>query len=73
MSYIEIDLRDYEDEIKNTFCENNSCLLNLCSKTYKEQFRQYIRELDNDLYVYNRPRSAEQILTDLKDLYSRLL
>lgn len=73
MTYIEIDLRDYEDEIKNTFCENNNCLLNLCRKTFKERFRQYINDLNQDIYVYNKQRDTETILRELTDLYLKLL
>ena len=73
MTTISVDLSNYEDDIKEYYCEGGNCLKNYASKDFTEQFKKYIQELDNDLYVYNRQRSAEQILRELKDLYSRLL
>ena len=72
MTIISIDLSDYEDDIKEYYC-NGNCLKNYhyASKDFTEQFKRYIHDLDNDLYVYNRPRSAELILSELKDLYNR--
>lgn len=72
MITISVDLSDYEDDIKEYYC-NGNCLNNYASKDFTEQFKKYIQELDNDLYVYKRQRSVEQILTELKDLYLRLL
>ena len=70
MSEISVDLSNYEDDIKEYYC-NGNCLNNYASKDFTEHFKKYIHELDNDLYAYNKPRSAEQILSELKDLYNR--
>ena len=38
MTCIEIDLEDYKDEVKWTFCNNNNCLLNHCSRSFEEKW-----------------------------------
>ena len=70
MTTISVDLSNYEDDIEEYYC-NGNCLKKYTSKDFTEQFKKYIHELDNDLYAYNKPRSVEQILSELKDLYNK--
>lgn len=53
MSCIEVDLEDYKDEVRYTFCENNNCLMNDCKKSFKQRFKAYIDELEKELTIYS--------------------
>lgn len=74
MVCIDIDLENYKEEFKETFCENNQCLLNLVTKRgWKEKFKKYIDDLENDVYRRNYFPEPEKIIRDLKYLYEELL
>lgn len=70
--YIEVDLSNYEDDVKEYYCKGK-CLMNYVGKDFKEKFKEYINELDKEIYIYKKLRTQEQILRDLKDLYYRLV
>lgn len=74
MSYIEIDLEDYKDEVRYTFCENNNCLMNDCRKSFKQRFKAYIDELEKELFVYSDgcKRTPQTILSELISMYAEL-
>lgn len=71
MTTISVDLDNYTDDIKEYYC-NGNCLNNYVNKEFTENFKRYVYDLDNDLYIYQRQRSAESILYDLKGLCSKL-
>ncbi|MBQ1769105.1 MAG: hypothetical protein IIZ99_00175 [Turicibacter sp.] len=75
MSLIEIDLEDYKDEVKYTFCNNNNCLLNHCGRTFEKRFKDYIEELERSLLFFNGKTdvSVEKIIEDLKEMAKSLI
>ena len=74
MTCIEIDLEDYKDEIKYTFCNNNNCLKNLESRSFRENFKQYLDDLEKEIYLYRSPTLCiVDIFQKLQDLYNQLL
>lgn len=70
--YIEVDLSNYEDDVKEYYC-NGNCLMKYAGQDFTEKFKHYIDDLDKEIYIYKKPRTQEQILRDLKDLYYRLV
>lgn len=74
MTCIEIDLEDYKDEVKYTFCDNNNCLANSCPQSFKQRFKAYINELEKELTIYSTGcnRTPETILNDLRSMYAEL-
>ena len=74
MTCIEIDLEDYKDEVKYTFCDNNNCLANSCSRSFKNRFKTYIDELEKELTIYSTgcKRTPITILKDLAEMYADL-
>lgn len=70
---IEIDLRDYADEVKNTFCNETNCLCsNLYNRSFSKIFKDYVNDLKKDNLFFDRQKSFEQILADL-DQFCNLL
>ena len=72
MTCIEVDLEDYKDEIKWTFCNNNNCLLNHCSRSFEEKFKQYIEDLEKGILFFHQNKTTEEIISDLKYLAREL-
>lgn len=74
MTCIEVDLEDYKDEVRYTFCENNNCLMNDCKKSFKQRFKAYIDELEKELTIYSTgcSRTPETIYKDLCSMYAEL-
>lgn len=73
MSCIEVDLENYKDEVKYTFC-NNNCLKNDVSKSFKEHFKEYIDDLEKSVYWYNDfKKSPAELVRDLQYLYAEIL
>lgn len=74
MTMIEIDLEDYKDEVKYTFCDNNNCLANSCKRSFKQRFKNYIDELERELFVYSDgcKRTPQIILSELISMYADL-
>ena len=65
---VEIDLTDYEDDIKDYYCNCDRCL---AEKESIDKIRDYVVELDKDLHLRLRPctkRTAETICYDLMQL-----
>ena len=75
MTCIVIDLEDYRDEVRYTFCDNNRCLKDSCGLSFKQRFKSYIDELDREIYIYRGgcKRTPEIILDELKNLYAELI
>ena len=73
MSMIEVDLEDYKDEIKSSFCENNRCLMQECRRDISEKFGRYIDDLRKSIYFFNDcKKTPEDFLNDLESLYSEM-
>lgn len=68
---INVDLDNYRDDIKELYCQDR-CLMNYAGEPFKLAFKKYVDEFENDLLVFNRKRTQEQILSELKDLYYKL-
>ena len=74
MGCIEVDLENYKDEVKYTFCNNNNCLKNDVSRNFKEHFKEYIDDLEKSVYWYNDfKKSPVELIRDLKYLYAEIL
>ena len=74
MSCIEVDLEDYKDEVKHTFCNNNNCLKNDVDRSFKEHFKEYIDDLEKSVYWYKDfNKSPMELIRDLKYLYQEIL
>ena len=75
MTCIEIDLEDYKDEVKYTFCDNNRCLKDSCGLSFKQRFKAYIDELEKELFFYTCgcKRTPQEILIQLRSMYSDLI
>ena len=69
MTCIEIDLADYKDEVKYTFC-NHNCLLNHVDRRFEERFKDYIGNLERELLFFGDKTniSIEKIIEDLKEM-----
>lgn len=73
MAYIKVDLEDYKNEIKETFCDRKHCLLNHTSRGFKGKFKEYIMDLEKSIYIFQDcKKTPEDFLRDLKYLYSEL-
>ena len=72
MTRIEIDLENYKDEVKYTFCENNNCLLSYASSDFKKKFGEYLWQLERDIYFYKTSVNIEDVLRELKYMYAQL-
>lgn len=72
MAVIEIDLYDYKDEIRDSFCRNNNCLLQEARLDFAKKFDDYVMELTKKLFFYNEKVTVEQVLQDLIDFNSSL-
>ena len=74
MTCIEINLEDYKEEVKYTFCDNNNCLKNSCSLSFKQRFKNYIDELEKEIFIYNvKKRTPQMILNELVSMYADLV
>lgn len=64
---VEIDLTDYEDDIKDYYCNCDRCL---AEKESIDKIRDYVVELNKDLHIYLSPskRTLEQVCYDLMQL-----
>ena len=64
---VEIDLTDYEDDIKDYYCNCDRCL---AEKESIDKIRDYVVELNKDLHIYLSPskRTLEQVCYDLIQL-----
>ena len=67
---VEIDLTDYEDDIKDYYCNCDRCL---AEKESIDKIRDYVIELDKDLNIYLSPskRTLEQVCYDLMQLIKK--
>lgn len=73
MAVIEIDLENYKDEIKYTFCNNNNCLARNIEVNVMTKFRIYIEDLEKSIFNFNDcKKTPEDFLRDLKTLYAEM-
>lgn len=73
MAIIEIDLENYKDEVKYTFCDNNNCLARNIKVNALAKFRIYIEDLEKSIFNFNDcHKTPEDFLRDLKRLYAEM-
>lgn len=65
MTTINIDLYDYEDEVKETFCNNNCILKQYAPAFFKDEFISYVTDLEKNVLVFNNAFNSEKVLNDL--------
>lgn len=65
--HISVDLEDYEEEIKDSFCNEENCLNKKCfNYGFKTKFIIYIKELENNFLFYGEKKDYETLISDLK-------
>lgn len=69
MTCIEIDLSDYKDEVRYTFC-NHNCLMNHVDRRFEDRFKGYIEEQERNLLFFSSKTNitVEKIIEDLKEM-----
>ena len=66
---IEIDLRNYAEEVKNTFCNEHDCLCSrLFNRSFENIFKSYVYDLEKNKLFYNKIKTFDEILYDLKNM-----
>ena len=66
---ISIDLENYEEEIKETFCNERDCLNKIYfNVSFKKKFLEYINDLEKNFLFYNEKEDYEVLLANLKYL-----
>lgn len=64
---ISIDLEDYEEEVKETFCNERDCLNKQCfNVSFKKKFLEYINDLEKNFLFYNEKEDYGVLLSNLK-------
>lgn len=64
---ISIDLEDYEEEIKETFCNETECLNKKCfNYGFKQKFLEYVKDLEKNFLYYDEKKDYGVLISDLK-------
>lgn len=65
---VDIDLADIENDIENEYCNESNCLCPNLWNNYKEEIKNLISELENELYFYTTKSNItlEDVVKKLK-------
>lgn len=70
MPYVDLDLEDFRDDIREYYCNPARCLnKEAFCRSLEDRLQQYIEDLDRSIYIFeDNKKTAKDILRDLKGI-----